>query len=84
MAMKRASCWILPALAMLAMIVPAPVRGQAGFPDPDGVGGVQTRPVVEPVQEKKRLVVLTGIEADAGRCLGRSGKLKRRFGLDSE
>ncbi len=38
--------------------------GQAGFPYPNGVRIVQTSPAKERVQPKKRLIVLTDIEAD--------------------
>ena len=48
----------------LLLVLPAGLRGQSGFPYPDGVRIVQTRPAVETVQPKKRLVVLTDIEAD--------------------
>jgi hypothetical protein len=51
-------------LAAIALIAAPALRGQAGFPYPEGVRIVQTRPAVEPVQEKKRLAVLTDIEAD--------------------
>jgi hypothetical protein len=51
-------------LCEVLAIMPAALRGQSGFPYPNGVRIVQTRPAVETVQPKKRLVVLTDIEAD--------------------
>ena len=53
-------------LALLGLcFTPAPsLLGQAGFPYPDGVRIVQTRPSAEPVQAKKRVIILTDIEAD--------------------
>jgi len=48
----------------LLSVLPVGLRGQSGFPYPDGVRIEQTRPVVEKVQTKSRLVVLTDIEAD--------------------
>ena len=52
-----------PGLLGLLWITPAAIYGQAGFPD-DGARIVQTRPATEVVQPKKRLIVLTDIEAD--------------------
>ena len=55
---------MLIGLAGLLSILAADLRGQSGFPYPDGVRIVQTRPATEKVQPKKRLVVLSDIEAD--------------------
>jgi hypothetical protein len=52
-------------LAVLGLvgIWPVGLEAQSGFPD-DGVRIVQVRPATETAQQKKRVVVLTDIEAD--------------------
>src|SRR5947208_4817753 len=53
----------LLSIAGILALSPFGLQAQAGFPD-DGVRVVQTRPATEPLQGKKRVVVLTDIEAD--------------------